>query len=90
MLEKMKKMAEYDIDEFGTLDSSERTIAILGYRWWPQTPKQEANTRSKKFPCSTWLQRGRQEMSTPPGATGVFLRQPNLRNDSSALPLQLR
>ena len=47
MLEKMKKMAEYDIDEFGTLDSSERTIAILGDRWWPQTTKQEREKVSK-------------------------------------------
>ena len=54
MLEKMKKMAEYDIDEFGTLDSSERTIAILGDRWWPQTTTQEGDKISKTFICNIW------------------------------------
>ena len=57
MLEKMKKMAEYDIHEFGTLDSSERTIAILGDRWWPQTAKQEGDKISKTFLCNIWTKR---------------------------------
>ena len=57
MLEKMKKMAEYDIDEFGTLDSSERTIAILGDRWWPQTTTQEGDKISKTFICNIWTKR---------------------------------
>ena len=25
------------MEEFGRLESSEKTIAILGDRWWPQT-----------------------------------------------------
>ncbi|CAM9645227.1 unnamed protein product, partial [Laminaria digitata] len=29
-----------NMKKFGTLDSSEKTIAILGDRWWPQTAKQ--------------------------------------------------
>ena len=32
---------EYDMEEFDTLDSSEKTIVILGDRWWPQAAKQE-------------------------------------------------
>ena len=28
-----------DMEEFGRLESSEKTIAILGDRWWPQTAK---------------------------------------------------
>ena len=26
-----------DMEEFGRRESSEKTIAILGGRWWPQT-----------------------------------------------------
>ena len=29
------------MEKFGTLDSSEKTIAILGDGWWPQTAVQE-------------------------------------------------
>ena len=31
-----------------TIDGSEKAIAMLGGRWWPQTAKQEGNTMSKK------------------------------------------
>ena len=44
---------ECDMEEFGTLDSSEKTIAmILGDRWWPQAAIQEGDKISKKSPCS--------------------------------------
>ena len=47
MLEKeiVKKIDECDKEEFGTLDinSSEKTIATLGDRWWPQTAKHEGD-----------------------------------------------
>ena len=33
----MRKTDEYGTEKFGTLDSSEKTIAILGDRWWSQT-----------------------------------------------------
>ena len=39
----MRKIDEFDMDNFGTLDSSEKTIAILGDRWWPQKAKQEGD-----------------------------------------------
>ena len=39
--EKLREVDEYDMEEFNKLDSSERTIAILGERWWPQAAKQE-------------------------------------------------
>ena len=29
------------MEELGRLESSEKTIAILGNRWWPQTAKQD-------------------------------------------------
>ena len=48
------KIDECDTEKFGTLDSSEKTIASLGDRWWPQTAKQEGDTISKKFLCSIW------------------------------------
>ena len=31
-----KEIDECDMEEFGTLDSSEKPIAVLGDRWWPQ------------------------------------------------------
>ena len=36
----MRKTDEYDMEKFGTLASSEKTIAVLGDRWWPLTAKQ--------------------------------------------------
>ena len=33
--EEMRKLDECDMEEFGRLESSEKTIAILGDRWWP-------------------------------------------------------
>ena len=37
--------------------SSEKTIAILGDKWWPQATKQEGNNSSKTNLCSIWKQR---------------------------------
>ncbi|CAN0238917.1 unnamed protein product [Laminaria digitata] len=45
----MKKVDERDMKKFGTLDGSEKTIAMLGDRWWPQTTKQERDKISKTF-----------------------------------------
>ena len=42
-MREMRKVDECDMERFGTLDSSEKTIAILGDRWWPQTAKQEGD-----------------------------------------------
>ena len=51
----MRKMYECGVETFGTLDSSQKTIAILGDRWWPQTAKLEGDQISKKFLlCNTW------------------------------------
>ena len=46
-LEEMRKLDTCDMDEFGRLWSSEKTIAILGDRWWPQTAKQDGERISK-------------------------------------------
>ena len=37
------------MEKFDTLDSSEKTIAVLGDRWWPQTAKQEGDKIREKF-----------------------------------------
>ena len=39
--EELREIDECDMEEFGTLESSEKTIAMLGDRWWPQAAKQE-------------------------------------------------
>ena len=40
----MSKIDECDTEKFDALDSSEKTVAILGDRWWPpQTAKQEGD-----------------------------------------------
>ena len=50
----MRKTGEYSIENFDTLDSSEKTIAIVGDRWWPQAAKQEGDKISKTFLCNLW------------------------------------
>ena len=45
--EEMGGMDECDVEEFGILDSGERTIAMLGDRWWPEAAKQEGDKNSK-------------------------------------------
>ena len=52
----MRKIDEGDREKLGTttVDTSERTIAILEDRWWPQTAKQEGDKMSKMFPCNLW------------------------------------
>ena len=36
-------MCECDMETLGTLDISEKTIAVLGDRWWAQTAKREGD-----------------------------------------------
>ena len=50
----MRKIDECDMEKFSTLDSSEKTIAILGDRWWPQTAKQGGGKIGKTFLCNIW------------------------------------
>ena len=45
----MRKIDGCDMEKFGTLDSSEEMIAIVGGRWWAQTAKQEGDKVSEKF-----------------------------------------
>ena len=47
--EEIGKKDECDMETFGTLDSNERAIDILGDRWWPQATKQEGDKMSKNY-----------------------------------------
>ena len=53
----MGKLDVCGMEEFGRLESSEKTIAILGGRWWPQTAKQDGDRISEQFLCNTWKKR---------------------------------
>ena len=56
--EEVREIDERDMEEFGTLDSGEKTVAILGDKWWPQAAKQEEGVKtSKTFLCNIWKQR---------------------------------
>ena len=45
------------MEEFGRPESSEKTVAILGDRWCPQTPNQDGDRISKQFLCNIWKKR---------------------------------
>ena len=45
------------MEECDTLEISDKTIPILGDRWWQQAAKQEGGKNSKQSPCSIWEQR---------------------------------
>ena len=60
LVEDMRKLDECDVEEFGRLESSEKTIAIVGDRWWPQTAKQEGDRTGKQL----YVIHGRSVMST--------------------------
>ena len=41
--EEMRKIDECDMEEFGPLDGSEKTITTLGYRWWLHAAEQQGD-----------------------------------------------
>ena len=57
------------MEEFGILESSEKMIAILGDRWWPQTAKQDGDRISKQF-----LRNIRKKRNERPNVGGVYIR----------------
>ena len=59
----MRKIDECGMDMFGTLDTSEKTIAILGDSGWPQKAKQEA--------WSFYVKRGKKHYEHP-NVRGVY------------------
>ena len=56
--EEMRKLDERDMKSLvDEIKSCEKTIAMLGYRWWPQTAKQDGDGISKQFLCNIWKKR---------------------------------
>ena len=72
MLEEMRKLGEFDTEEFGRLESSEKTIAILGDKWRPQTAKQVGDRISKQILCNIWEKRNERR-----NVAGVSIRSRN-------------
>ena len=70
--EEMRKVDECSLKELGRLESTEKTIAILGYRWWPQTAKQDGDRTCKQFLCNIWKKR-----TERPNVGGVSIRSRN-------------
>ena len=70
--EDMSEIDVFDMEEFGRLESSEKTIAILGDSWWPQTAKQDGANISKQFLCNTCKKRDER-----PHVGGVSARSRN-------------
>ena len=60
------------MEQFGRLESSEKTIAILGDRWWPQTAKQDGDRISEQFQCNIWKKRNER-----PNVGGLSIRSRN-------------
>ena len=56
-LEEMRNVDVCDSEELGRLERSEKTIAILEDRWWPQVAKQDGDGVSKQFLCNMWKKR---------------------------------
>ena len=68
----MRKLDVCDMEEFDRLEGSEKTIAILGDKWWPQKAKQDGDKISKRFLCNVWKKRNER-----PNVGGVSIRGRN-------------
>ena len=68
----MRKLDVCDMGEFGKLASSEKTIAILGDRWWPQMAKLDGDRIGEQFLCNIWKKRNER-----PNVGGVSIRGRN-------------
>ena len=68
----MRKLDVCDIEDFGRLEGSEKTIAILGDGWWPQTAKQDGDRISKQLLCNMW-----KKGDERPNVGGVSVRRRN-------------
>ena len=66
--EEIREIDESDMEEFSTIDSSEKSTGILGDRWWSQAAKQQGDKISKTILCVTWKQRNER-----PTVGGVFI-----------------
>ena len=70
---RMKK-AECDVGNVGTIDSSEKTIAILGEKLWPQMAHQQEGDKISK--TCFFVIYGR-IVTSPPSVGGVSIRSRN-------------
>ena len=70
--EEMRKLDVCHMEELGRLESNEKTIAILGDRWWPQTAKQDGDRISKQFLCNI-----RKKRNERPNVGGASIRSRN-------------
>ena len=68
-LEEMRELDVCDMEEYDRLEISEKTIAILGDRWWPQMAKQDGDRINKLFLCNI-----RKKRSERPNVGGVSTR----------------
>ena len=59
------------MEEFGTLDHREKTIALQGDKWWSQA-KHKEDTSSKKFLSKLWKKR-----NARPTVGGVSIKNRN-------------
>ena len=77
------------MEELGRSESSEKTIAVLGDRWWPQTAKQEEDRTSKRFLCNIYGKTvmGAQMLAVSPSGAGTVLR---LQRDAWSMVKWLR
>ena len=71
-LEDTRKLDICHMEAFGVIESSEKTIAILEYRRWPQAAKQDEDRISKQFLCSI-----RKKRNERPNVGGVSIRSRN-------------
>ena len=84
----MRKLDVCDMKEFGRLESSEKTIAILRDKWWPQAAKQDGDRISKQFLCRIWKKRNeRQMLDVSLLGVGTVLR---LERDAWSMVIRLR
>ena len=75
--EHMREIDECHTEKFSTLDSREKTIAILGDRWWPQTTKQEGDIISNIAVRNTLKKR-----NNGPNVGGASTRMLRLERDA--------
>ena len=67
--DELRKLDVCDLEEFDRLESIEKTIAVSGDRWWPQTAKQDGVRINKQFIFSI-----REKRKERPNVGGVSIR----------------
>ena len=71
-LEEARTLDVFDMEELCRLEGSDKTIAILGDRWWSQTAKQNGDGISKPFLCNICKKRNER-----PKVGGASIRRRN-------------